>query len=302
MMEKTITEFVRISGEKVDLVVLRNDTKSVSLYTKWVNDTRFTNYIGKCGQTTSFEQMYNWANSEKTDEEQFWSIVEKDTRILLGICSCKLKKGDKTARLYILIGETSKWRKGYGTETILLMNKFAFEELNAHRIEINLHFDNKAALNCFLNAGYIECGRLHEAAYYNGQYKDVVILEILKRNWMNKKLMELNNKADNRKDNDNDELLIEYKIRDIDNEDKLNDEYIAKMQTVHKVQEVKEKPKKEESEEDKKSDTKEKKEKINHKHKKATITKKSIDNQEEKDNNTEKETSKEESTEEIIKE
>ena len=43
--------------------------------------------------------------------------------------------------------------------------------------------DNARALKCYKKAGFRECGRKHDANYYNGMYSDTVIMEILKEDW-----------------------------------------------------------------------------------------------------------------------
>ena len=88
-----------------------------------------------------------------------------------------------TVGLGIYIGEADGRNKGYGTEAIKMLVKFAFTELNAHRVTLNVVADNVRAVKCYTKAGFTQNGVAHDEVYYNGKFHDLISMEILRDNW-----------------------------------------------------------------------------------------------------------------------
>ena len=83
----------------------------------------------------------------------------------------------------ILIGDKTYWNKGYGTETMRLLLKHGFETLNLNRIDLMVYEDNPGALRAYEKAGFVLEGRLRQAHYSDGVYKDVLIMSVLRSEW-----------------------------------------------------------------------------------------------------------------------
>lgn len=178
-----ITPIVRLSGNKVNLCVLRTDDEAIETYTRWMNDESINMWIGNHIGVFNINDEKKWAERERKDWELNFNIVEKDTNKLIGNCSLSYNK--ITAYLGICIGEESGRDKGYGTEVINLLIKYAFNQLNMHRVELCVNGNNSRAIKCYEKNGFKECGRFHESEYYNVQYCDIVCMEILKTDWKN---------------------------------------------------------------------------------------------------------------------
>lgn len=206
-----ILDIVRLNGEKIDLCLLRTDKIAIELYTKWMNDESSVMWINYNNKACTYESEEEWAKNANSDNKFTFNIVEKHGRYLIGNCDITLV--DRNAYLGIFIGEQVKRHQGYGVEALQLLIKFAFNELNAHRIELKVNEENKHAINCYLNAGLIECGRLHESDYYNGSYNNVLIMELLKRDWLSKMSINKVNKVNK------DERPNNSQGRDISKED-----------------------------------------------------------------------------------
>lgn len=176
-------DIVCIEGKKVDLCVLRTDEDAIDLYTKWMNDASINMWISHNDIVDQWLSEKAWAEKEREPEDCVWGIVDKTSRQLIGTCACRKHRRESNSSLGICIGEASGRDKGYGTEVIKMLIKFAFNEQHAHRVELMANGDNARAIRCYEKAGFKECGRMHEAGYYNGHYYDVVVMEILKKEW-----------------------------------------------------------------------------------------------------------------------
>lgn len=87
---------------------------------------------------------------------------------------------NRTAESHILIGDKSCWGKGYGSEALTEILKFAFNELGLNRVEARINSDNGASLHLHKKLGYRQDGVLRQALYKCGRFKDVIVMSILK--------------------------------------------------------------------------------------------------------------------------
>ena len=83
----------------------------------------------------------------------------------------------------IVIGEKEYWSKGYGTDTVRALLRFAFEQMNLNRVELGTFDFNERAQACYRKCGFVEEGRRREDRFIDGRYHDLVIMGILRREW-----------------------------------------------------------------------------------------------------------------------
>ena len=84
-----------------------------------------------------------------------------------------------------MIGDTSFWNKGIGTEVNQLLMIYGFEMLNLEKIWLGVNAANSSAHKSYLNAGFKEEGRLRNEVYRAGEYFDVVRMSILRNEYQN---------------------------------------------------------------------------------------------------------------------
>ena len=85
----------------------------------------------------------------------------------------------RKASLGIMIGDKTCWDRGYGTDAILTILRFAFDEMNLHRVWLQVHDDNARAIACYKKCGFVEEGRLRHDRYRHGTYHDTIEMGIL---------------------------------------------------------------------------------------------------------------------------
>lgn len=84
------------------------------------------------------------------------------------------------AELTIAIGDKAYWGRGYGTDATRTFCRYAFHQLNLHRITLYVHDFNPRAIRAYEKCGFREEGRLREAEYLDGRYSDIVIMGLLR--------------------------------------------------------------------------------------------------------------------------
>lgn len=82
------------------------------------------------------------------------------------------------------IGKPADRRHGYGSETLRLLMRYAFMELNLFRLTAITFEYNTPALGLFEKAGFSEEVRRRQAVNRDGRRWDVIHLGLLRSDWM----------------------------------------------------------------------------------------------------------------------
>jgi RimJ/RimL family protein N-acetyltransferase len=86
----------------------------------------------------------------------------------------------RKARLGVVIGDKAYWSKGYGTDAMLTFLRFAFDEMNFHRIDLTVDAENPRAIACYRKCGFVEEVRMRQVRFLHGTYGDGLVMGILR--------------------------------------------------------------------------------------------------------------------------
>jgi RimJ/RimL family protein N-acetyltransferase len=76
------------------------------------------------------------------------------------------------------------WGKGYGTDATRALLRYAFEEANLHRIELEVFAFNPRAIRVYEKCGFKLEGVRKQALYREGEWHDEHIMAILRDEWL----------------------------------------------------------------------------------------------------------------------
>jgi UDP-4-amino-4,6-dideoxy-N-acetyl-beta-L-altrosamine N-acetyltransferase len=85
----------------------------------------------------------------------------------------------RAAEMGIVIGHKQYWSKGYGSDAIRTLLRFAFDEMNLHRVQLTVYEDNARAIRAYEKCGFQHEGRLRDAVYRKGRYYDMLLMSVL---------------------------------------------------------------------------------------------------------------------------
>jgi RimJ/RimL family protein N-acetyltransferase len=150
----------------------------------WINNRGLVILNGPY-KPVSAAQHEAWFNGiqQRADVAIFAIRLLEDDK-LIGSCQLhSINHTHRSAELQIRLGDTSQHGKGYGTEAVLLLLEFAFKDLNLHRVYLHVFSSNLAAIRVYKKTGFVKEGVLREAAYIDGEYKDVAVMAMLQEEY-----------------------------------------------------------------------------------------------------------------------
>jgi RimJ/RimL family protein N-acetyltransferase len=82
------------------------------------------------------------------------------------------------------IGETEFWSKGYGTDIMNVLLRFAFTEINLKRVTLTVFEYNPRAIRSYEKAGFRHEGRKRLSLSREGRRWDELYMGILREEWI----------------------------------------------------------------------------------------------------------------------
>lgn len=98
---------------------------------------------------TFLEDWQRWMAQEQT---RAFAIELRTTRLLIGFIL--LQHDEDTVTIKFVVIRPDYRARGYGADTLVEAAHYAFEQLGAERITLQVSLDNEPALVCFENAGF----------------------------------------------------------------------------------------------------------------------------------------------------
>lgn len=115
-------------------------------------------------------------------------IEEKETNQTVGIIALtNIDDTNRSTECIIDIGLKTVWGKGIGTSAVSLILNFAFNELNSHRIYLQVFSFNERAIKLYEKSGFVGEGIMRQTLYRFGKWHDTILMSILQNEYqMNK--------------------------------------------------------------------------------------------------------------------
>ena len=136
----------------------------------------------------SVKKIEEWITKELEDENSspfvFMIRTLQDDRLIgeLGLDGLQWNHGD--AYVGISLGERQDWGKGFGTDAMRVLLRYAFTELNLQRVSLNVFEYNPRAVYSYQKAGFTYEGRQRKFLNRAGRRWDLIFMSILRDEWL----------------------------------------------------------------------------------------------------------------------
>lgn len=153
--------------------------KDIPYRVKWLCNPEVVRFIGdEMGQKTTLAKQKKWfANYQKDKNKKFFTICDGTKPIgFMGFSN--ISKTNKTANLFIAIGEDEYRGKGNGKIAMQWLLNYGFTKLKLHKINLGVIKNNLNAFKLYKSLGFVIEGRWKEELFYKGRYYDALAMAI----------------------------------------------------------------------------------------------------------------------------
>jgi len=174
-----------LQGERIRLRAL--EFSDGSQLRTWRNDPEIADKFFSQDSISSMRQG-NWMEMIVNRSTGFeWMIELKDSSTVIGTLGIELIDYRNSNAEYVRhIIDKNYRRLGYAYEAEMLLLEYSFNYLNLNKIYCKAFSDNLEVINLHYKTGFKEVGIWKEHIFRNGHYRDVLLLEVLRREWLTK--------------------------------------------------------------------------------------------------------------------
>lgn len=169
---------MNILGKKVTLRSIEH--RDLELLHKWGNDPSIWYMLGGWHFPSSMLQMEKWLERIQTDElNQRFAIDTEDLGLIGTVNLVEIDWKNNHAFAGLLLGDKDLRGKGYGIDTFMAIQRYAFEELHLERLDGSVIEYNKPGFGFITkHCGWKEEGRQRNWYFRKNQYWDKIIVGI----------------------------------------------------------------------------------------------------------------------------
>lgn len=119
------------------------------------------------------------------DNDFYFHIRTKaDDRLIGFVTLHSIEWNNQQASLAMGIGQAKDRGQGFGDEGLKLIMRYAFMELNLHRLSLEVISCNAHALSLYERNGFVKEGVIRQAVYRDNKRSDRVAMGILRPEWL----------------------------------------------------------------------------------------------------------------------
>ncbi len=169
-----------IAGEHVILRAF--EPQDVERCYRWMNDPNIVRTL-KSRYPIAFQNEVEWLERamHPSFTERHFAIERKDDRSHIGNASIHdIEWVSRTAWFGLFIGEPAAWNRGFGSDAISTLMRFAFEEMNLTKLRINIFDYNEKAKHVLTTHGFVQEATLRRDFFREGTYHDIVIFSVFR--------------------------------------------------------------------------------------------------------------------------
>lgn len=176
-----------LTGHLVRLVASDPDQVG-ALFSRWSRDSEFLQLLDSDpAQPTDVKRLQERMRKDADNERpgNFFFLIQRlqDERVVGETALTSASDQHRNAWLSIAIGERELWGQGFGSDAVQVALRFAFQELNLHRVSLSTFEYNPRAVRAYEKIGFVHEGRVRAGMSRHGKRWDMLFMGILRREW-----------------------------------------------------------------------------------------------------------------------
>ncbi|HEV8535315.1 MAG TPA: GNAT family protein [Candidatus Limnocylindria bacterium] len=169
-----------LKGEKITLRPGRDE--DAEHFVRWFADMDVTRFLGR-RMAIALYQEQDFLKKIGESKDDVWWVIEAEGRAIGGTGIHRINWLDANATTGILIGEKECWGRGFATEAMKLRTRYAFRELNLHKLTTEVDTENVASRKALERNGYRAVGIRRQQTFRGGEWRDRWLGEVLREDW-----------------------------------------------------------------------------------------------------------------------
>ncbi len=172
------------TGQLVKLAA-RNPETDPQVMAPWHRDSEFFQLAyGRIAEPWGVARLKERMERHSSDTDEIgFAIHSLADDKLIGEIGLWLLPPHGEGMVYIMVGERALWGKGYGTDAMRVLLRYAFTELNLHRVSLRTFGFNQRAIRSYEKCGFVLEGNSRRALNKLGTRWDEVWMGILRSEW-----------------------------------------------------------------------------------------------------------------------
>lgn len=172
-----------IIGKKIYLRAM--EPEDMEMYRDMINDEEVSRMVVGWSFLVSKKEQMDWYNRVVGDFNKRFTICMKENNKPVGMVTLtNIDFVNRSAFHGIKLHTSCPKRKGIGTDSVMTLMEYAFNQLNLNRLDSEWFLYNTASKRLYEKCGWHEEGIKKQAVYRDGQYHDLAISGILKDEYL----------------------------------------------------------------------------------------------------------------------
>jgi RimJ/RimL family protein N-acetyltransferase len=177
-----------LKGELVRLSAMNADEIGKA-FSRWSRDSEFRRYLDSGVSFPASHKGIQKSLEKELEEQsinQHWFSIRtlEDDKLLGDIDLYVYSWPGRDTFVGLGIGERDFWGKGYGTDVMKVILRYAFTEVNMKRVTLTVFEYNPRAIRSYEKAGFRHEGRMRAMLNKEGKRWDMLTMGILRTEWM----------------------------------------------------------------------------------------------------------------------
>lgn len=173
---------MEIKGKFVTLRAARRE--DMQLICDMFNDPELENNVVGWAFPLSIDQQNAWFDRNMGDQKNFRFIIETPEDGAVGVATLtNIDWKNRSATHGIKLSTKEKRTKGIGTDTVMALQRYVFDELGLHRLNGSRFEFNKGSENLYKKCGWKDEGVKREYAFKRGSWRDLIMMGLLESDY-----------------------------------------------------------------------------------------------------------------------
>lgn len=169
---------MNIKGKKVTLRAM--ERQDCDMIREMFNDPEIENLVVGWAFPVSSYAQEKWFENHYADNANFRFVIETDEDGAVGIATLTgIDWKNRRATHGIKLANKERRSKGIGTDAVMAIMRYAFDELQLNRLDGSWFPENVASRGMYMKCGWKEEGVRRNYIFKNGKYRDLVVVGIL---------------------------------------------------------------------------------------------------------------------------